>query len=86
MGSLEKLKRKLAVNPRSVRFSDLVRALRDLGYREVRAQGSHHVFRPGGPGPSMLVVRPHGGQTFCSVVDVKKVIALLEEKENDDEE
>ena len=46
MGSLEKLKQKLVRNPRNVRFSDLARVLRDLGYHEVRAQGSHHVFRP----------------------------------------
>ena len=72
MGSLEKLKRKLAANPRHVRFGDLVRVLHDLGYQEVRTHGSHRVFRPAGPGPSLIVVRPHGGQPFCSVVDVKK--------------
>jgi predicted RNA binding protein YcfA (HicA-like mRNA interferase family) len=85
MGSLAKLKARLAANPRNVRFSDLTRVLRDLGYREVRVQGSHYVFRPDGPGPSLLVVRPHGGRNLCAVVDVKKVIALLESQEEENE-
>ncbi len=81
MGSLEKLKRKLARNPKSIRFSELVRVLRDLGYLESGGRGSHHVFRPKDTGPSILIVKPHGGRSFCSVVDVNKVVALLEEKE-----
>ena len=81
MGSLEKLKRKLAENPRGIRFDELVRVLHDLGYEEVRSRGSHHVFRPSGPGPSLVIVRPHGGRSLCSAVDVQKVVALLEEPE-----
>ena len=86
MGSLEKLKKKLAANPQNIRFADLTRVLRDLGYREVRVQGSHHIFRPDGPGPSILIVRPHGGKNLCSMVDVKKVITLLDAKETDSED
>jgi predicted RNA binding protein YcfA (HicA-like mRNA interferase family) len=81
MSSLEKLKRKLVENPRGIRFSELLRVLRDLGYAEARQRGSHHVFRPRGDGPSILIVKPHGGRAFCSAVDVKRVIHLLEEQE-----
>lgn len=81
MSSLEKLKRKLAENPRGIRFTELVRVLLSLGYVEVRSRGSHHVFRPAGLGPSILLVKPHGGRVLCAEVDVKRVLALLEEKE-----
>ena len=86
MGSLEKLKRKLAENPRGIRFSELVRILGALGYVEVRSRGSQHVFRPAGPGPSVLVVKPHSGRVFCSEADVKRVISLLEEQEAESED
>jgi predicted RNA binding protein YcfA (HicA-like mRNA interferase family) len=85
VGSLEKLRRRLAQNPRSVRFADLVRVLSDLGYVETRVRGSHHVFRPRGEGPSILIVKPHGGRSFCALVDVHKVVALLEGREPRDE-
>jgi len=81
MTSLDKLKRKLAENPRGVRFAELVRVLRDLGYEEVRVKGSHHVFRPDDGRPSLVIVRPHGGRHLCAWVDVSKVLALLENEE-----
>lgn len=86
MSRLAKLRRKLAENPRSVRFEELAAVLRDLGYREARSRGSHHVFRPADAGLSILIVKPHGGQTFCAIADVKKVVALLEEQEAENEE
>lgn len=85
MSQLEKLKRKLATNPRGIRYEELVRVLQDLGYTEARSRGSHHVFRPAGSGPSLLIVQPHGGRSFCSEVDVKKVLVLLEQQEVGDE-
>jgi predicted RNA binding protein YcfA (HicA-like mRNA interferase family) len=78
VGSLEKLKRRLAENPRSVRVAELVRVLRDLGCVETRVRGSHQVFRPRGQGPSIVIVKPHAGRSLCAVVDVRKVIALVE--------
>ena len=81
MSALEKLRRKLAENPRGIRFAELVRVLQSMGYVEVRSRGSHHVFRPTGPGPSLLLVKPHAGRAFCAEVDVKRVLALLEEQE-----
>ena len=81
MSALEKLRRKLAENPRGIRFAELVRVLQSMGYVEVRSRGSHHVFRPSGPGPSLLLVKPHAGRAFCAEVDVKRVLALLEEQE-----
>jgi predicted RNA binding protein YcfA (HicA-like mRNA interferase family) len=85
VSALDKLKRKLAENPRGIRFADLVRVLQSLGYVEARSRGSHHVFRPAGLGPSILVVKPHSGRVFCAEVDVKRVLALLEEQEDDHE-
>lgn len=82
MSRLAKLKRKLRENPRNIRFAELVRVLRDLGYEEVRARGSHHVFRPRGSGPSILIVKPHGSRNLCAEVDVGKVVALLEQEED----
>ncbi|MBZ0272533.1 type II toxin-antitoxin system HicA family toxin [bacterium] len=78
MSGLEKLKRKLRQNPGSIRFGELVRVLNDLGFHEVRAAGSHRIFRPDGQGVSIMIVKPHGTRTFCSTVDVKKVVGLLE--------
>jgi predicted RNA binding protein YcfA (HicA-like mRNA interferase family) len=78
--SLEKLKRQLRSSPKGIRFADLVRVLRDLGFEEARSKGSHHIFRrPGGPG--ILIVKPHGGRNFCSLADVHKVVELLEQGE-----
>jgi len=85
VSALDKLRRKLAENPRGVRFAELVRVLQSLGYAEVRSRGSHHVFRPLGSGPSILLVKPHGGRALCAEVDVKRVLALLEEQEADHE-
>jgi predicted RNA binding protein YcfA (HicA-like mRNA interferase family) len=81
MGSLDKLKRRLAENPRGIRFSEVVRVLNDLGYVEVRSRGSHHVFRPAGQGPSILIVKPHSGRALCAEADIRKVLALLEDQE-----
>jgi len=81
VSSLEKLKRKLVENPRGIRFSELLRVLRDLGYAESRQRGSHYVFRPSGDGPSVMIVKPHGGKPFCAAVDVKKVTRIIEEQE-----
>jgi predicted RNA binding protein YcfA (HicA-like mRNA interferase family) len=83
---LEKLRRKLAENPRAIRFEELVRVLRDLGFAEARSRGSHHLFRPVDSGPSILIVKPHAGHSFCAEVDVRKVVALLAEKESSNEE
>jgi len=81
VGSLDKLKRRLAENPRGVRFSEVVRVLDHLGYVEVRSRGSHHVFRPDGQGPSILIVKPHSGRTLCAEADVRKILTLLEDQE-----
>ena len=85
MPSLEKLKRQLRNNPKGIRFADLVRVLRDLGFEEAHSRGSHHIFRrPGEPG--LLIVKPHGGRKFCSVADAHKVVELLEQGEEDSSE
>ncbi len=73
------------MNPRGIRFGELVRILENLGFVEVRSRGSHHVYRPPGPGPSIMIVKPHAGRVFCAEVDVKKVISYLEEQVPHDE-
>jgi HicA-like toxin of HicAB toxin-antitoxin system len=85
VSALAKLKRKLEENPRGIRFPELVQVLQSMGYVEVRSRGSHCVFRPSGPGLSILLVKPHAGRVFCAEVDVKRVLALLEEQEAGDE-
>ena len=85
MSRLEKLKRRLSEAPHKIRFDELARVLHDLGYAEVRSRGSHHLFRPVGPGPSVLIVKPHAGRSFCAEVDVRRVVALLEQQESSNE-
>lgn len=85
MSKLQKLKRKLRENPRGIRFTELVRVLKALGYEESRSQGSHHVYRPAGSGPSILIVKPHGGSRFCARVDIEKVVKLLAEEGGNEE-
>jgi len=78
--------RKLSEAPRAIRFAELVRVLNDLGYSEARSRGSHHVFRPEGQGPSILIVKPHAGRAFCAEADVRRVVALLDQQEASNEE
>lgn len=84
VSSLQKLRRKLTTNPKSVRFNELVRVLSDLGYRKVRSRGSHYVFRPAGAGPSIVLVKPHKGRPFCSQADVERVVELLQMEASDE--
>jgi predicted RNA binding protein YcfA (HicA-like mRNA interferase family) len=85
MSSIEKLKQRLRSNPQGIRYADLVRVLKDLGFEETRCRGSHHIFRRAG-GPPILIVKPHGGRNLCAVVDVKKVLDLLEQNREGDHE
>ena len=52
-------------------------------------RSSHSVpqtyIRPVGPGPSVLIVKPHAGRSFCAEVDVRRVVALLEQQESSNE-
>lgn len=82
MSRIEKLKRRIAENPQGIRFEEVVRVLQDLGWMEVRRQGSHVVFRPSGNGPSIVIVRPHGGRKLCHIADIRRVIEILDEQEN----
>jgi len=85
VAGLEKLKQKLKNNPRGIRYAELIRVLRDLGFEETRSRGSHHVFRRRG-GPSLLIVKPHGGRRLCAIADVKKVIEFLEQSQEEPDE
>ncbi|HCC68814.1 MAG TPA: hypothetical protein DEP99_02900 [Nitrospiraceae bacterium] len=70
MGKIEKLIEKIKANPRHVRFEDLLKALKDKGYDIINIKGSHYSFSDGKT--TITIVRPHGGNKFCHVLDVKE--------------
>lgn len=72
MGKAGKLIDKIRANPKHVRFEDLMKALKNSGYDIINVKGSHYSFSNGEK--TLTIVRPHGGQTFCHVQDVKEVI------------
>lgn len=72
---IEKLTTKFRNNPAGVRFSDLERVVLDLGFRLVNVKGSHYVYKK--ESKLLTVVKPHGGQKCCAMVDVKKVLEFL---------
>ena len=72
---IEKLATKLKNNPAGARFSDLERVVLDLGFRLVNVKGSHHVYKK--ESKLLTLVKPHGGQKCCAMVDVKKVLEFL---------
>ena len=78
MSSLEKLKRRVRDRPQQVRFEELVRVLRSLGYQVSSIRGSHWVYRRS-DGRRITVVRPHGDRNYCAMADVVKVVQALED-------
>lgn len=72
MGKAEKLLDRIKTNPKHVRFEDLVKVLKDKGYDIINTKGSHYSFYNGEI--TLTIVRPHGGNKFCHVQDVKEVI------------
>ena len=72
MGKTEKLLDKIKINPKHVRFDDLIKVLRYRGYDIINVKGSHYSFSNGET--VLTIVRPHGSNKFCHVQDVKEVI------------
>jgi predicted RNA binding protein YcfA (HicA-like mRNA interferase family) len=68
----EKLLEKIRTNPKNVRFEELCNLLKDRGYDIINTKGSHYSFSNGQK--TLTIVKPHGGNKFCHVLDVKEVI------------
>jgi predicted RNA binding protein YcfA (HicA-like mRNA interferase family) len=68
----EKLLEKIKTNPKNVRFEELCRVLVERGYEMVNTKGSHYSFSNGKK--TLTIVKPHGGNKFCHVLDVREVI------------
>lgn len=75
----------LRQNKKAVRFADLERILKRLGWKLQSTSGSHHVFSRRGSLP-IMIVRPHGKHKYCHPMDVLKVIAELQKEEQANEQ
>lgn len=74
MGKTEKLIEKIKINPKHVRFDDLIKVLKFRGYDIINVKGSHYSLTNGKT--TITVVRPHGSNKFCHIQDVKEIIRL----------
>jgi len=72
----------LSKNKKGIRFTELVKVLKENGYTERNIAGSHHVYGKQGHLP-IMIVKPHGGKNFCHPKDVNKVINLLKTVNNE---
>ena len=72
MVKAEKLLEKIKANPKNVRFEELCKVLKNRGYDIINIKGSHYSFSNGKK--TLTIVKPHGGEKFCHVLDVKEVI------------
>lgn len=72
MGKAEKLLEKIKNNPKNVRFEELIKVLKSRGYDIINIKGSHYSFSNGEK--TVTIVKPHSGNKFCHVLDVKEVI------------
>lgn len=70
---LTRLKR----NKTGIRFNDLDRILRRLGWTCQSSTGSHYVYSKSRCLP-IMIVKPHGTKKHCHPMDVSKVIAELQ--------
>ena len=81
MTQLQKLIDRIQAAPKSVRFSELERLLRFLGFARYKQRGSHVSYK-NPSGKAITIVRPHGREAFCYQYDVKKVLRLLNNENN----
>jgi predicted RNA binding protein YcfA (HicA-like mRNA interferase family) len=84
VSSIGKLIARMRRNPRQVRYEELLRVLRHLGWREVEASGSHRRFDASDGSAFVIVVRPHGGRTHCHPRDVLDVLVWVPSGDEDD--
>lgn len=74
MARLRKLVEKFLADPPDLRFDDVRSLLAAFGFLEVRASGSHHVFR--NEAGAMIVV-PRSGGTRVKRGYVRRIVDLL---------
>lgn len=80
MSSLHKLVAKMRANRTNVRYDELVRVFRALGWREAAGgSGSHRRFDSPDGRTFVTVVRPHGGRQHVSPRAVDDVLATWDE-------
>jgi len=62
-------------NPRNVRFTDLVRLLKSLGFELRRTAGSHHIYKAAGL--PLVNLQEVGGK--AKPYQVRQVLALVDQ-------
>lgn len=75
----QKRRRKIAQNPKNVRFEDVRRLLEDYDFELKRTKGSHHSFVGYIRGEKVAVVIPY--RRPLKEVYVKQVLSILDEIE-----
>lgn len=78
MSKKDKIIKKIRENPSGVRFEEIESLLSRLGFRKRKGSSSHYVYIKE-DAPPIMVVKPHRGEKFTAVVDVKKILEYLEE-------
>jgi len=79
VSKIEKLKTKAKNTPASIRFSDVEKLILGMGFELANVKGSHYVYKKGSK--LITLVKPHGGHKYCAIVDVNKVLELLEKEQ-----
>ena len=72
MSRVEKLLERIKNNPKNVRFEELTKLLKNKGYEVINVKGSHYSFSNNEK--TITIVKPHGVNKFCYILDVKEVI------------
>lgn len=76
MSGIEKLVRRIAANPRHVRFAEAQRILEAHNWAVDNTVGSHYPFLK--ERKRLVLIRPHGGRNALHPKDVKKVLEAIE--------
>lgn len=77
MSKKDKIIKKIIENPSGVRFEEIESLLFGLDFRKRQSGSSHCVYRKADK--IIMMVKPHKGEKFAAMVDVKKVLEYLEE-------
>jgi len=72
----EKLLAEIRRGNRSVRFSELKKALMSSGWELVNIRGSHHTFKK--EGKTLVLVKPHGNQKTFHPKTLKDIAKLFD--------
>jgi predicted RNA binding protein YcfA (HicA-like mRNA interferase family) len=77
MSKKDKVIKKIKQNPSGVRFREIESLLLGLGFTKRQSGSSHCIYRK--EDKIIMIVKPHKGEKFTALVDVKKVLKYLEE-------